>query len=150
MPKDNIDGMRADTIKLLKELNAPVYRWPGGNFVSGYNWRDGIDPDRDKRPPRKNPAWTGVEHNDFGIHEYIAFCRLINTEPMISVNTGLGKVEEAAKEVEYANGSADTEMGKLRAKNGSKEPFNVQFWCVGNEMYGRLAARPYARCGLCK
>jgi alpha-N-arabinofuranosidase len=136
MPADNIKGMRADTIRLLKELNAPVYRWPGGNFVSGYNWRDGIDPDRDKRPPRKNPAWTGVEHNDFGLHEYIEFCRTVGTEPMISVNTGLGTVDETAKEVEYANGSIDTEAGKLRAKNGSREPFKVKFWCVGNEMFG--------------
>jgi alpha-N-arabinofuranosidase len=136
MPADNIKGMRADTLKLLKELNSPVYRWPGGNFVSGYNWRDGINPDRDKRPPRKNPAWTGVEHNDFGMHEYIEFCRILGTEPMISVNTGLGSVEQTAEEVEYANGSTDTELGKLRAKNGAAEPFGVKFWCVGNEMYG--------------
>jgi alpha-N-arabinofuranosidase len=136
MPADNIKGMRADTIKLLKELNAPVYRWPGGNFVSGYNWRDGINPNRDKRPPRTNPAWTGVEHNDFGIHEYIEFCKTVGAEPMISVNTGLGTVEQTAEEVEYANGSIDTELGKLRAQNGSAEPFNVKFWCVGNEMYG--------------
>jgi len=136
MPDDNIKGMRADTIKLLKELNSPVYRWPGGNFVSGYDWKDGIDPDRDKRPPRKNPAWTGVEHNDFGMHEYIEFCRTVGAEPMISVNTGLGTVEETAKQVEYANGSTATELGKLRAKNGSPQPFNVKFWCVGNEMFG--------------
>ena len=136
MPDDNIKSMRADTIKLLKELNAPVYRWPGGNFVSGYNWKDGINPDRDKRPPRKNPAWTGVEHNDFGIHELIAFCKEVNAEPMIAVNTGLGKVEETGEEVQYANGSADTLMGKLRAENGHPKPFNVKWWCVGNEMYG--------------
>jgi len=136
MPADNIKGMRADTLKLLKELNSPVYRWPGGNFVSGYNWRDGINPNRDKRPPRTNPAWTGVEHNDFGIHEFIGFCKTIGTEPMIAVNTGLGTVEETAEEVEYANGTTDTELGKQRAQNGSKEPFNVKFWCVGNEMYG--------------
>ena len=74
MPADNVDGMRADTLKLLKQLNAPMYRWPGGNFVSGYDWRDGIG-DRDRRPPRQNPAWTGVEHNDFGLDEFIAFCR---------------------------------------------------------------------------
>lgn len=136
MPADNIKGMRADTIKLLKELDSPVYRWPGGNFVSGYDWRDGIDPDRDKRPPRKNPAWTGVEHNDFGIHDFIEFCRILGTEPMIAVNTGLGTVEETAEEVEYANGSTKTQLGKLRAKNGHPEPFGVKFWCVGNEMYG--------------
>jgi alpha-N-arabinofuranosidase len=89
MPADNIEGMRADTLALLKELNAPIYRWPGGNFVSGYDWRDGVG-DRDKRPPRTNPAWTGVEHNDFGMHEFIRFCELVETEPWITVNTGFG------------------------------------------------------------
>jgi len=136
MPSDNIEGMRADTLKLLKELNSPVYRWPGGNFVSGYDWRDGIG-DRDKRPPRKNPAWTGVEHNDFGTDEFITFCREVGTEPMIAVNSGLGDDRSAAEEVEYANGSADTLMGKWRAANGHRQPYNVKWWCVGNEMYGR-------------
>jgi len=74
MPGDNVNGMRADTLRLLKQLNAPIYRWPGGNFVSGYDWRDGIG-DRDRRPPRKNPAWTGVEHNDFGFDEFVRFCQ---------------------------------------------------------------------------
>ncbi len=70
MPADNVEGFRSDVLKLLKELNSPVYRWPGGNFASGYNWKDGIgDPDR--RPPRKNPAWQGIEHNDFGVQEYM-------------------------------------------------------------------------------
>ncbi len=74
MPGDNILGWRADTVALLKELNSPVYRWPGGNFVSGYDWKDGIgDPDR--RPPRKNPAWKGIEHNEVGIHEFLELCR---------------------------------------------------------------------------
>ncbi len=76
MPTDNILGWRSDTLALVKELNSPVYRWPGGNFVSGYDWKDGIgDPDR--RPPRKNPAWTGIESNDVGIHEYMDLCREI-------------------------------------------------------------------------
>ncbi len=136
MPADNIDGMRADTLAVLKELNAPLYRWPGGNFVSGYDWRDGIG-DRDRRPPRTNPAWTGVEHNDFGMHEFIRFCRLLNTEPLITVNTGFGDAYSAAAELEYSNGSTDTLMGALRAKNGDPEPFNVRYWCIGNEMWGR-------------
>ncbi len=135
MPADNIDGMRADTMGLLKELNAPMYRWPGGNFVSGYDWRDGIG-DRDRRPPRKNPAWTGVEHNDFGFHEFIRFCRLLNAEPLVTVNTGFGDAYSAAAQLEYANGSADTIMGSLRAKNGEPEPFNLRYWCIGNEMWG--------------
>ena len=135
MPADNIKGWRPDVIALLKELNSPIYRWPGGNFVSGYNWRDGIGP-RDKRPPRKNPAWKGVEHNDVGIHEYMELMELINAEPFVSANTGLGTVEEVAEEVEYVNGSADTPMGKLRAQNGHPEPYGVKWWAVGNEMFG--------------
>lgn len=135
MPADNLEGWRADTVALLKQLNAPVYRWPGGNFVSGYNWRDGIgNPDR--RPPRKNPAWKGIEHNDVGIHEYMNLCRMISAEAFIAINTGLGGVEEAAAEVEYVNGAASTPMGKLRDKNGHPEPYGVKWWAVGNEMYG--------------
>ncbi|HLP72644.1 MAG TPA: alpha-L-arabinofuranosidase C-terminal domain-containing protein [Bacteroidales bacterium] len=135
MPDDNIDGFRSDVLGLLKELNAPVYRWPGGNFVSGYNWRDGIG-DRDKRPPRKNPAWSGVENNDVGIHEFMRFCELLNTEAYIAVNAGLGSSDEAMAEVQYTNGAEDTPMGKLRSANGRLKPWHVKFWSIGNEMYG--------------
>jgi alpha-N-arabinofuranosidase len=135
MPADNIKGWRNDVILLLKELDSPIYRWPGGNFVSGYNWRDGIG-EQDKRPPRKNPAWKGIEHNDVGIHEYMELMGLIDAEAFIAVNTGLGTVEEVAEEVEYCNGSSETSMGKLRAQNGHPEPFKVKWWAVGNEMYG--------------
>jgi alpha-N-arabinofuranosidase len=135
MPADNIDGMRADTLALLKELAAPIYRWPGGNFVSGYDWRDGIG-DRDRRPPRTNPAWTGVEHNDFGLHEFIHFCRLVGAEPWITVNTGFGDAYSAAAELEYANGAPTTYWGAKRAANGSPEPFRVRYWGIGNEMWG--------------
>ncbi|MFC1633933.1 alpha-L-arabinofuranosidase C-terminal domain-containing protein [Planctomycetota bacterium] len=136
MPADNVQGMRADTLEVLKELNAPLYRWPGGNFVSGYDWRDGIG-QRDRRPPRKNPAWTGVEHNDFGFHEFIQFCRLVEAEPLVTVNTGFGDAYSAAAQLEYSNGSTDTLMGALRAENGDPEPFNLRYWCIGNEMWGR-------------
>ncbi len=135
MPADNVEGFRKDTLELLRQLNAPVYRWPGGNFVSGYDWRDGLG-DRDKRPTRTNPAWTGIETNDMGMHEFVRFCQLIGTEPMIAVNTGFGDAYSAAAEVEYANGSTDTSMGKLRARNGRPKPFAVKWWCVGNEMWG--------------
>jgi alpha-N-arabinofuranosidase len=135
MPADNVHGMRADTLALLKELDSPIYRWPGGNFVSGYDWRDGIG-DVDRRPPRKNPAWKGVEHNDFGIDDFFVFCREINTEPLIVVNSGLGGLEMAIAELAYVNGGADTEMGRLRAKNGHAEPYGVVWWGIGNEMYG--------------
>jgi len=135
MPSDNIKGFNPEVISYLRELDAPIYRWPGGNFVSGYDWTDGIG-DVDVRPPRKNPAWTGIEHNDVGIHEYMELCKLINTEPFIAVNTGLGTVEEVARQVAYCNSPNDTPMGQLRAVNGSDEPFNVAYWAVGNEMYG--------------
>lgn len=135
MPADNIRGWRKDTVNLMQALNSPVYRWPGGNFVSGYNWKDGIG-DIDKRPPRKNPAWTGIEHNDVGIDEYVFLCQLLKTDAFITVNTGLGGAEMAAEEVEYANGSVDTPMGKRRAENGYAEPYDVKWWAVGNEMYG--------------
>jgi alpha-N-arabinofuranosidase len=135
MPADNVQGMRADTLELLKELNAPVYRWPGGNFVSGYQWRDGMG-DPDLRPPRKNPAWPGIEHNDFGLDEFMVLCRMLNTEPYIVVNAGLGDATSAAAEVEYANGDPGTPMGRLRAQNGHPDPYRVKWWGIGNEMYG--------------
>lgn len=135
MPADNIEGFRADTLELLRQLNSPVYRWPGGNFVSGYDWRDGVG-NRDRRPPRTNPAWTGIEPNDVGMHEFIRLCVLIDTEPFIAVNTGLGTVEECAEQIEYSNGSIHTPMGAWRAANGHPESFNVKWWAVGNEMYG--------------
>jgi len=135
MPADNIEGLRADTLEVLKQLNSPVYRWPGGNFVSGYNWKDGIG-DRDRRPPRKNPAWTGVEHNDFGLDEFMTFCRILNTEPYIALNSGLGDATSAVEELQYATGAADTPMGAWRAKNGHAQPYEVKWWSIGNEMYG--------------
>ena len=135
MPDDNVNGLRRDTLALLKQLDSPVYRWPGGNFVSGYDWRDGIG-DRDRRPPRKNPAWTGVEHNDFGTDEFIAFCRELKTEPMIAVNTGFGDAYSAAQWVEYCNTASSTLAGGWRAKNGHAQPYGVKYWCVGNEMWG--------------
>jgi alpha-L-arabinofuranosidase len=135
MPADNINGWRRDVVDLLKELNSPVYRWPGGNFVSGYNWRDGIG-ERDKRPPRKNPAWKGVEPNDVGIHEFMDLMTIIGSEPYVALNTGLGTAEQAAQEVEYLNGDASTPMGKLRSDNGHPEPYHVKLFAVGNEMFG--------------
>ncbi len=135
MPGDNLRGMRRDTLARLKELNSPMFRWPGGNFVSGYDWRDGIG-DRDRRPPRGNPAWTGIEHNDFGTDEFLDFCRELDTTPMIAANTGFGDAYSAAQWVEYCNSSPNTLAGGWRAKNGHAAAYGVQYWCVGNEMFG--------------
>jgi alpha-N-arabinofuranosidase len=135
MPEGNVKGMRKDTLAQLKQLDSPIYRWPGGNFVSGYNWTDGIGP-RDKRPPRKNPAWTGIEHNDFGLHEYFELLHELNAQPFIALNAGLGTVDSAVQEVEYVNGGPETPMGKLRAKNGHPAVFHCTYWAIGNEMSG--------------
>ncbi|MBZ5514716.1 MAG: alpha-N-arabinofuranosidase [Acidobacteriia bacterium] len=135
MPAENIDGFRADMIKLLQEVDWGIYRWPGGNFVSGYDWRDGIG-DRDSRPPRYDYAWHTVEYNDVGTDEFVTLCRLLKIDPYICVNSGFGDAYSAARWVEYCNGSAGTPMGKLRAANGHPEPYRVKWWGIGNEMYG--------------
>ncbi len=135
MPSDNIKGYRPEVVQLLKELNSPIYRWPGGNFVSGYDWKDGIG-DSDKRPTRFERAWNGLEYNDVGIHEFMDLCEILDAEANIAVNTGLGDAQMAAEEVEYVNGSTSTKMRKWRAENGHPEPFNVKLWAVGNEMFG--------------
>lgn len=135
MPNDNIDGFRSDVIALLKELDAPIYRWPGGNFVSGYDWKDGLG-NPDARPTRYERAWDGLEYNDVGIHEFMKLCEILNAEANIAVNTGLGDAELAANEVAYFNGDASTKMGNWRAENGHAEPYDVKLWAVGNEMFG--------------
>jgi alpha-N-arabinofuranosidase len=135
MPANNLRGMRPDTLDLIKQIAPTIVRWPGGNFVSGYNWRDGIG-ERDRRPPRWERAWNDIEDNDFGLDEFMDFCREVKTEPHICVNTGLGGARDAAEEVEYANGSVRTPMGSLRAANGHARPYGVVWWGVGNEMFG--------------
>jgi alpha-N-arabinofuranosidase len=136
MPADHLQGFRADMVRLLKELDQGMYRWPGGNFVSGYDWRDGIG-DPDKRPTRYDYAWRTVESNDVGNDEYMILCRLLNIDPYICVNSGFGDDHSAAEWVEYVNGSVKTPMGKLRAANGRPEPYKVEWWGIGNEMYGQ-------------
>jgi alpha-N-arabinofuranosidase len=136
MPADHLQEFHAGMIKLYREAGFKMAKWPGGNFVSGYDWYDGIG-DPDKRPPRPQAMWGNrIEPNDVGIHEFIAFCRLLDAEPYLAINSGFGDARLAAEEVEYCNGPAETRLGKLRAENGHPEPFNVRLWCIGNEMYG--------------
>ncbi|MFV0590114.1 MAG: hypothetical protein ACK5M7_01900 [Draconibacterium sp.] len=134
-PDDNIDGWEPELIALLKNMKLPLLRFPGGNFVSGYHWQDGVGP-IDRRPVLPNPAWHGMEWNHVGTDEWINLCRLIGAEPMICVNAGNGTAEEAANWVRYCNDPAITPWGKLRAENGHVEPYNVIFWEVGNELCG--------------
>lgn len=135
MPADNIDGFRADLIALYKQIGPTLVRWPGGNFTSGYDWRDGIG-DPDKRPARYDFAWHALESNDMGIDDYMKLVKILDLDPYICVNDGFGDAFSAAQEVEYVNGAADTPMGKLRAAKGHPEPYGVKWWNVGNEMYG--------------
>jgi alpha-N-arabinofuranosidase len=135
MPADNISGFKAAMVRLLKEQGIGVARWPGGNFVSAYDWRDGIG-DADRRPPRRELAWNGMETNDMGIDDFMTFCKLLGAEPYIAVNTGLGDAHSAAEEVEYVNWPASSRLGQVRAANGHPAPYGVKIWGIGNEMYG--------------
>ena len=136
MPADNVQGFHTNMVKLYKETGFKMMKWPGGNFVSAYDFRDGLG-DRDKRPARIQPMWSdGIESNDVGLHDFIALCRLVGAEPDLAIDSGFGSAREAAEQVEYCNSPASTRMGKVRAENGSPEPFNVRYWTIGNEMYG--------------
>ena len=135
MPSDNIEGFRPDTIALLKDLHAGMWRLPGGNFISDWVWYNSIG-DIDKRPPVLDDAWHAMQTNDLGMDELMTLCRLIGVDPYITVNAGFGDSHSAAEEVEYVNGSVKTWMGSQRAKNGHPEPYNVKMWNMGNEPYG--------------
>jgi alpha-N-arabinofuranosidase len=133
MPTDNIFGFRKDVVRALIEMKPPNIRWPGGNMVSVYRWKEGIG-DRDKRPSRHiRGLWDPY---DVGIDEFMALCKAVGTKPYIALNAGDGRAEEAAAWVEYCNGSAATKYGKLRAENGHPEPYNIELWGIGNEMFG--------------
>ncbi len=135
MPADNLEGWQPDAIAVLKSLRSGVYRFPGGNFVSAFEWHDAIG-DPDKRPPVFDPVWRALQPNDIGTDEFMTMCKLLGVEPYITVNAGTGDDWSARELVEYCNGDASTPMGKLRAANGHPEPYHVKFWGVGNEMWG--------------
>jgi alpha-N-arabinofuranosidase len=128
-------GFRRDVLEAAKGLKIPLLRWPGGNFVSGYHWTDGIGPS-EKRPRRSELAWHAEESNLFGTDEFIRYCRALGTEPYICVNMGSGSMDEAQAWVEYCNGTGNTYWANLRRANGSDAPYNVKLWGLGNELYG--------------
>ncbi len=148
-PAADADGFRRDVIGLIKELGVPVVRYPGGNFLSGYDWTDGIGP-REKRPTRLDLAWFTTETNEFGTDEFMKWCRAAGVEPMMAVNMGTGTIKEAARLVEYCNHAGGTTISDLRRANGAEQPYNVRYWCIGNEMdgpwqIGHLSAEEYGR-----
>ncbi|MGQ9631328.1 MAG: alpha-N-arabinofuranosidase [bacterium] len=128
-------GFRRDVVEAVRALKVPVLRWPGGNFVSGYHWQDGIGP-KDARPRRLDLAWNTVETNRFGTDEFVEYCREVEAEPYICVNLGNGTAEEASNWVDYCNGARNTHYADLRRKNGREEPYGVKYWGLGNEIYG--------------
>src|SRR5437867_382731 len=134
-PLADARGFRRDVLDAARPLRIPILRWPGGNFVSGYHWLDGVGP-KDKRPRRTELAWYAEESNRFGTNEFIEYCRELRTEPFICVNMGSGTMDEAQAWVEYCNGTGNTSWANLRRRHGYAEPYRVRYWGLGNEMYG--------------
>lgn len=135
MPSDHTGGFRADVVAALREWQPTFLRWPGGNFVSAYHWQNGLG-DRDQRPAYLDPAWQLWESNDVGTDEFMSLCRLVGSEPVLTVNMGDDTPESAANWVEYCNGDQSTHYGRLRQQNGHAEPYDVKTWFVGNEQFG--------------
>jgi alpha-N-arabinofuranosidase len=128
-------GFRKDVIELVREIDVPIVRYPGGNFVSGYDWEDGIGP-RQQRPRRLDLAWKTIEPNWVGTDEFVAWCRAASTEPMLAVNLGSRGIDAARNILEYCNFPGGTFWSDKRKSNGYIEPHNVKVWCLGNEMDG--------------
>ncbi|HLJ11131.1 MAG TPA: alpha-N-arabinofuranosidase [Planctomycetaceae bacterium] len=142
-------GFRRDVLDEIRGLEVPMVRYPGGNFVSGYNWLDGVGP-RDKRPRVLERAWNSIETNAFGTNEFIAWCRKVDSEPLLAVNLGTGTPETAAALVEYCNLEQGTRWSDLRRAHGAVQPHKVKHWCLGNEMdgpwqIGHMTAGEYGR-----
>jgi len=134
-PLADEQGFRKDVIDIIRRLDVPVTRYPGGNFVSGFNWEDSIGP-KEQRPHRLDLAWFVTETNEFGLHEYCDWAKKANTEVMYAVNLGTRDSDAARNIVEYCNHPGGTYWSDLRIKNGAKDPFNIKLWCLGNEMDG--------------
>lgn len=134
-PLSDADGFRRDVMDATRGLGVTLLRWPGGNFASGYNWKDGIGP-RAERPPRRDHAWGALESNRFGTDEFLTYCERLKVEPYLCINAGLASVEDARNWVDYTNEAADTYWARQRRKNGREKPWNVKIWGLGNEIDG--------------
>jgi len=141
------NGFRTDVMKEVRDLGVPIVRYPGGNFVSGYHWLNGVGPKKD-RPTVLDRAWDTLETNQFGTDEFVTWARAVGTEPLFGLNFGTGTAEDAAALVEYCNYPKGTKWSDLRRSHGYDQPHNVKYWCVGNEMdgpwqIGHMPAREY-------
>ena len=141
------NGFRTDVMKEVRELGVPIIRYPGGNFVSGYHWLDGVGP-KQNRPTVLDRAWNTLETNQFGTNEFVTWARAVGAEPLFGLNFGTASAEDAAALVEYCNVAKGTRWSELRRAHGYEQPHNVKFWCAGNEMdgpwqIGHMPAREY-------
>ncbi len=148
-PLADANGFRTDVAREIKELGVPTVRYPGGNFVSGYNWLDGVGP-KPQRPTVLDRAWNSLESNQFGTNEFIDWCAMVGADPLLGMNFGTGTVEMAVAYLEYCNVERGTRWSDLRRSHGYERPHNVRYWCLGNEMdgpwqIGQLQAREYGR-----
>ena len=129
------NGFRKDVLNEVRQLGVPIVRYPGGNFVSGYNWLDGVGP-RQSRPRVLDKAWNSLESNQFGTNEFMVWCKAAGTLPLMGLNLGTGTPEEAAALVEYCNVEKGTKWSDLRRQHGVADPYAAKYWCLGNEMDG--------------
>lgn len=134
-PLSDEKGYRKDVLEAARGLGVSILRWPGGNFASGYNWKDGIGP-KDQRPARPDHAWGDIDSNRFGTDEFLQYCERLGVEPYICINAGYGTVNEAREWVEYTNEARHTYWADQRRKNGRETPYNVKYWGLGNEIDG--------------
>lgn len=146
-PLSDASGFRTDVLREIRQMGVPIIRYPGGNFVSGYNWLDGVGPKRD-RPAVLDKAWNTIDSNQFGTDEFLAWCKLAGAQPLMGLNLGTGTPEQAAALVEYCNVEKGTRWSDLRRQYGVAQPYNVTHWCLGNEMdgpwqIGHMSARDY-------
>mgnify|MGYP004542249477 FL=1 len=148
-PEADEDGFRKDVIEMVRQLGVPLVRYPGGNFVSGFNWEDSVGP-REQRPKRLDLAWFTTETNEVGMHEFAHWAEKAGSEVMYAINLGSRGPEQARDVVEYANHPGGSKFSDMRIANGQKEPFGIKLWCLGNEMDGpwqmcHKTAREYGR-----
>lgn len=148
-PCSDEDGFRMDVIEAVKNLGITSVRYPGGNFVSAYNWEDGVG-SKEQRPKRLELAWKAIETNEFGTNEFMKWMKKVEAEPMLAVNLGMGGIKEASQYLEYCNFPQGTKYSDMRIEHGILSPYNVKTWCLGNEMdgpwqIGHKTAREYGR-----
>ncbi len=151
-PEADQHGFRKDVIELVKQLNVPIVRYPGGNMVSAYNWEDGVGP-KELRPRRLELAWRTIETNEIGTNEFVDWANLVNSQVMMAVNLGTRGIDEARNFIEYCNHPGGTYYSDLRKKHGYEKPHKIKTWCLGNEMdgpwqIGHKTAEEYGRLAL--